>query len=261
MHHASQNFVQGPIVIHTDSLSAIQTLAQRYPTENKRLIGDIYQYTETLHRPIILNWVPSHVGLEGNEMADRAATKAILDPDREILDNQPTRDQIKNSIQHFHKHAWMQVLEEASERSQSLWMAYNLEFREDASANTDTCRRFVGTQVHALRTNSHPSWSTPGDEIQEHYSVSDDCHYCNQSYNTSHTAHYLTECVARPEDTQRLFLALSHYQRETADTSEEVAIRILAAESRRDYLYLGPILLRSPYCPPKVYGDNYLRPR
>ena len=63
-------------VIYTDSRSAVQSLQAVY-TRNP-LVLKIQQHIISMHtrKRITLCWVPSHVGIEGNEAADRAAGEA-----------------------------------------------------------------------------------------------------------------------------------------------------------------------------------------
>jgi len=65
--------------IFSDSLSALQAFLH-FDTRSRRLIHEIVHVYTTLVRGgtfIRLVWVPSHVGLFGNELADRAATAAL----------------------------------------------------------------------------------------------------------------------------------------------------------------------------------------
>ena len=65
-------------MIYSDSLSALQTLG-KLKTDHPLLI----QIQEFLHKvnadqkEIVFMWVPGHVGIRGNESADRAAKKAL----------------------------------------------------------------------------------------------------------------------------------------------------------------------------------------
>ncbi|MEL7522752.1 MAG: ribonuclease H family protein [Cyanobacteria bacterium J06553_1] len=64
------------IAILTDSMAAIQTLQRRHHHDNIALITSILGRAQTLINQgtsIIIHWVPSHVGLTGNEAADTAA--------------------------------------------------------------------------------------------------------------------------------------------------------------------------------------------
>ncbi|XP_076043615.1 uncharacterized protein LOC143026730 [Oratosquilla oratoria] len=65
------------VVIHTDSLNLISCLQQ--PKDNVYLITNIIALLHKLHlagRNVIINWVPSHIGVHGNDLADAAADAA-----------------------------------------------------------------------------------------------------------------------------------------------------------------------------------------
>ena len=67
------------IYIHCDSRSALQAIGHINPTDNYELIGDIHASTSQLeHRGINItfNRVPSHIGINGNELADSIALEA-----------------------------------------------------------------------------------------------------------------------------------------------------------------------------------------
>jgi len=74
---------QRPVVIHSDSLGAIQALQKSRPRDNVGLITAILTTAHNIQgrgRSIHLNWIPSHVGIEGNEAADLAAKNALSLP-------------------------------------------------------------------------------------------------------------------------------------------------------------------------------------
>ncbi|XP_068235697.1 uncharacterized protein [Palaemon carinicauda] len=91
---------EGSVVIHTDSRSSMQALQQEKNKENNALLADIktplYQHNER-NRQVILNWIPSHVGIPGNEKADELAksTRHIQNVQVHI---QPALQQIKSKI-------------------------------------------------------------------------------------------------------------------------------------------------------------------
>jgi len=81
-----QDFQPLQVTIFTDSLSALQAFLH-FDTRSRRLIHEIVHVYTTLVRGgtfIRFVWVPSHVGLFGNELADRAA-KAALHSKEEVM--------------------------------------------------------------------------------------------------------------------------------------------------------------------------------
>lgn len=76
-----ESFESGNYVILTDSKSALQHLARC--TSNFRGIPIAYRILDSIstlkNKSVILQWVPSHIGLFGNEEVDRLAKEAITD--------------------------------------------------------------------------------------------------------------------------------------------------------------------------------------
>jgi ribonuclease HI len=68
------------LLIITDSLGAMQVIKQYTSTDNHLLLGAIHELIdsrEAADQDTIFYWVPSHVGIPGNEAADKAAKKAL----------------------------------------------------------------------------------------------------------------------------------------------------------------------------------------
>ena len=86
------------IVICTDSLSAVNGIQD---TETKHpLIMEIQDKLKRTNMMIILMWIPSHVGIIGNEKADleaKHATKEVLDDQHRIISTDIYRN-IKESV-------------------------------------------------------------------------------------------------------------------------------------------------------------------
>ncbi|XP_076049326.1 uncharacterized protein LOC143030002 [Oratosquilla oratoria] len=71
------------VIIHTDSRAALQALQQTRPTQDIALITtalSLIQNLVTAGKRVRLNWIPSHVGIRGNEDADAAARAASALP-------------------------------------------------------------------------------------------------------------------------------------------------------------------------------------
>uniref|UniRef100_A0A1I8I0H8 ribonuclease H n=1 Tax=Macrostomum lignano TaxID=282301 RepID=A0A1I8I0H8_9PLAT len=66
----------GSIDILTDSLAGILTL-QRGPADQREPMGQlVWSLLSQEARPVRITWVPAHVGVDGNERADKAANRA-----------------------------------------------------------------------------------------------------------------------------------------------------------------------------------------
>ena len=61
--------------------SAIQALLQHRPSDNMHLLRGIWDVASKLSIPPLISWIPSYIGIEGNEAADRAARQALMKPD------------------------------------------------------------------------------------------------------------------------------------------------------------------------------------
>ena len=98
---------QGNFTIHTDCKSALQAIQQHKIKDNKTLITDIKHLLRQHHltnRIVHINWIPSHIGIPGNEKADELAktTKYI---DRVQITLQPSRQQIKRLMETITKNS------------------------------------------------------------------------------------------------------------------------------------------------------------
>ncbi|KAG0713577.1 hypothetical protein GWK47_015910 [Chionoecetes opilio] len=82
LHHALESH-SPHVIIHTDSKSSIQALRDTQTQDNIHLLTSTLLLAQRLAArgcKITLNWVPRHVGLSGNEAADRAAKSAVALP-------------------------------------------------------------------------------------------------------------------------------------------------------------------------------------
>lgn len=70
--HASQK--EERLVIHTDSRAAIDSLQYNMANDNTYLLTTVLTTAQRILDQggrIVINWVPSHTGIRGNERADR----------------------------------------------------------------------------------------------------------------------------------------------------------------------------------------------
>ena len=67
------------IIIYTDSQTSLRNIQNYKPWSNIRITQDIQDLIELLHgigKTVTLNWIPSHIGIPGNEIADSIAKEA-----------------------------------------------------------------------------------------------------------------------------------------------------------------------------------------
>ncbi|XP_050706570.1 uncharacterized protein LOC126991941 [Eriocheir sinensis] len=124
LEHA-QHRQEDTVVLHTDSRGALQAL-QGHPKDNVGLITAILGILQSLAaqgRRVRLHWIPSHVGVRGNDAADEAAKRAakgptVTKPVRPSL--QQAKTQAKHAAVH---HAHQQLRELEGTKKQAAWYA------------------------------------------------------------------------------------------------------------------------------------------
>ncbi|KAK4307362.1 hypothetical protein Pmani_020881 [Petrolisthes manimaculis] len=125
------------VMLHTDSRTGLQALQQLHPKDNVGLITTILGILQSIAaqgRQVKLNWIPSHVGVRGNETADAAAKRAAGGPQvtRHVF---PSLRQVKAhakraAAQHaHHTHRQLEV-----RKRQAAWYAAATDYQSlDAS--------------------------------------------------------------------------------------------------------------------------------
>jgi len=71
-----RNELQQDIAIFSDSLSSLTALKTRHAACRPNMLDDILRIVNEIGRNILFIWIPSHLGLRGNELADRLAQAA-----------------------------------------------------------------------------------------------------------------------------------------------------------------------------------------
>jgi len=61
------------VAIFTDSLSTVRTIESEHSASRLNLLRQTHETKHYLNREVTFIWVPSHIGITGNEKADRLA--------------------------------------------------------------------------------------------------------------------------------------------------------------------------------------------
>ena len=95
-------------IIFTDSLSAMQAL-EGEKTDNHLIVNLLEKLSRLCERAdIVFCWLRSHIGINGNEEADKAAKDALS---LEILPFKVPSNDFKPLINNFIQNVWQQFLE------------------------------------------------------------------------------------------------------------------------------------------------------
>ena len=113
-----QDFRPNKVAIFVDSLSALQALQNSMFKAKTQIIYDIkLLYSELINTGthVVLEWIPSHVGIMGNELADQAAKKSLNLP---VITNfiPLSKEDIKNSCKNFLRAMWQKEWETNNSR-------------------------------------------------------------------------------------------------------------------------------------------------
>ena len=71
------SLVPGQYLILTDSLSSIQALQKPYTSKNHLVLKIASLISNLKNFTIYIQWIPSHMGIHGNESADLVAKQSL----------------------------------------------------------------------------------------------------------------------------------------------------------------------------------------
>ena len=212
IHQSLEHFQTNPcpltsVVIHCDSHAAIQSLQRkkRDPLDQQASdILDLAHALKAMHEIIfILHWVPSHIGIPGNEQVDTLVKQALLLPDVN-MSLPPTLGQVKSSIRRylsqttkdfFGKEATKPVPATSHGMKFSLYLALNPSLKPQGVSSHPPS---VSRTLNRLRLDTD-SWCY----IHRRSCL---CAYCGEQFSPSH---YLLVCpkTSSPEYREQLTIA------------------------------------------------------
>ena len=175
-------------IILTDSLSSLQTLQNLNPKTLTKLLLDILETQDTLTKAgyhIKFIWIPSHVGIPGNEIADKLAKQATL---LDSINLQPTYtlQEIYKEIDNKSLENWQKHYNETNEAIHYKQIEPGVSYTLKSTFKNINKERIISAiKFNNLKLNHYLH------KIKPH--PTGFCHYCNSISET--TKHFILECT------------------------------------------------------------------
>lgn len=183
------------VIICTDSKSATQAI-NRYVKVNNTHINYIHSLYSESNQDIKILWIPGHVGIEGNEVADTLAKQTLKQTPNSNYVYYTREDQIsllKNQFKEYLTQQWRKNTENSL-----LNIKHNFEFW-----STSNCKsRYLEVSLSRLRT-AH----TYGRYLEIINKESNICRYCNVHNSIDHLLIVCKKYEEQRRDIIKYFLA------------------------------------------------------
>ena len=219
------------VIIITDSMSAIDEINNIDPTINRNIIYEIHNATNYLKNKarIVLMWIPSHIGITGNDLADHHAKLACNIP-HIGLTLRPTLTQIKQNVRKTSKKNY-----------------FNCIAIEDMASPSFKWYKNVTTKPFDMKIKMSRHTQTQIFRARLHYKLIAQggitCNYCQAEYIMP-TIHTLAECPASSTLRDKM---LQHLKPEEISLRPEALTHaILRNQEKRQFAELQIMLTKFP---------------
>ena len=228
LEHAAAN--QNRAIIHTDSLTAIQILTKNKESE-RALCKYIYDTVKHMEDKPVINWIPSHVGITGNELADKYAKEGLQ---REVIDHY-----VKSSHLKIRKHIQNTAIDINHEmiKNCGTWtfrFNNNLELKQQKFLLK--LPRLQQKMIHKIRLSSKTYAQIRGNQEM--------CSYCQQLF-INRAKHWCISCPAMVYERKCILDYVTDEQSHLQDM--ELVVAIINSQDNRRYKELSQLLKKFPF--------------
>ena len=232
------------IIIHTDSISALFALANRWPKNDTKILYDIFNIGshifEQKNTKIILNWIPSHSDILGNNIADSLAVigaKSALSP----ICIPQTLSLRKKHHKLIIRDRWHYRLKMTKVFTTSWWLDNtNCKWFN----HLEKTNRELEKSIIQIRMSYRLSTVVINDAVQQ-------CTHCGENYTSPH---YLTCAYGKQFRVQANFHNIIN-ESLFSGQNYNFAVEFMRADAKLNYKYLIKYMALFP---PQNFQNNHL---
>lgn len=201
-------------IILSDSLSTLTSIQNFFqPNSISQKIQNQISYLQTNSQTITFIWIPSHIGIPGNELADICAKQSISSPHSLVLCSYTLQDSkyfISEYILKNWQHTWSTLRTKLNEIKPSIlpWPTIHLPRRQEVILNRIRIGHTWLTHKH-LMTKTDPEPCLTCGEIPSVKHIICFCREFNDTRTKLKLADNLQEALGPdPDNTQKIFIFL-----------------------------------------------------
>ena len=221
-------------VVFSDSRSGLEALLQHQPNDNIKLLRDIWDVAARMTTPPLIAWIPSHIGIPGNEAADKAAKQALMKPAIDTylpMSKARTRRTIKQTARDIYE-----TLEHLNPtRSVSLHQQVTIS-TSDSMALINLNNRSDQRSIYRLRLFVRPY-------IQIRHQDRAVCPHCDEPFDI-YTVHYIAICPASHVSRSKLMIDVPIHMYNIDSTP--LTLEILRRQGARRHMELIQLIHKFP---------------